>query len=80
MDRQHDALRILMNGNHIKKIRSPRTVLDLGTGTGTWASEVAEEFATADEVVGVDIEPVALRECPANCRFEVIRQCLDDSF
>src|SRR5271163_3103449 len=55
-DRQHDALKLLLAGNHVKKIRSPRTVLDLGAGKGAWAVEIAQEFATADEVVGVDIE------------------------
>jgi hypothetical protein len=74
VDLQHDALKLLMNGNHIKKIRSPRTILDLGTGTGAWAAEIAHEFATADEVVGVDTRAVTQFDYPANCRFEVCPQ------
>jgi len=70
-DRQHDALKLLLGGNHVKKIRSPRTVLDLGAGKGAWAVEIAQEFATADEVVGVDIESIAPQSYPLNCRFEV---------
>lgn len=60
-----------MNGNLVRKIRNPRSVLDLGTGNGAWAVEVAQEFPTADEVVGVDIESLAPASYPPNCRFEV---------
>jgi 23S rRNA U2552 (ribose-2'-O)-methylase RlmE/FtsJ len=60
-----------MNGNHLKKIRNPRTVLDLGCGKGAWTADIAQEFATADEVVGVDIKLVELPQYPPNCRFEV---------
>ena len=69
---EHDALKLLMNGNHIKPIRSPRTVLDLGTRNGVWAAEIADEFSTADEVVGVDMDHVAPFDYPPNCRFEVL--------
>jgi 23S rRNA U2552 (ribose-2'-O)-methylase RlmE/FtsJ len=64
-----------MNGNHLRKIRNPRTVLDLATGTGAWAVDIAQEFATADEVVGVDIKSVAPIHYPSNCRFEVRITC-----
>jgi 23S rRNA U2552 (ribose-2'-O)-methylase RlmE/FtsJ len=68
---QHDALKLMMNGNHIRPLRSPRTILDLGTKSGVWAAEIANEFDTADEVVGVDIVPVLPFNNPPNCRFEV---------
>lgn len=71
MDRQHDALKLLMNGNLVRKIHNPRSVLDLGTGKGAWAVEIAQQFPTADEVVGVDINSLAPSSYPANCRFEV---------
>ena len=60
-----------MDGNHIKRLRNPRTVLDLGSGKGAWTVDMAQEFATADEVVGVDIESNAPLHYPPNCRFEV---------
>lgn len=72
VDRQHDALKLLMNGNHMRRIRHPRSILDIGTGTGAWAIDVAREFTTADEVVGVDIELVKATDYPLNCRFEVL--------
>jgi 23S rRNA U2552 (ribose-2'-O)-methylase RlmE/FtsJ len=60
-----------MGGNHLRQMRNPRTILDLGSGNGAWTVEIAQEFATADEVVGVDIEATAPLQYPPNCRFEV---------
>lgn len=45
-------------------------VLDIGTGTGTWAIEFAEEHPTA-EVTGVDLSPVQPAFVPSNCQFIV---------
>lgn len=45
-------------------------VLDIGTGTGTWAIEFAEEHPTA-EVMGVDLSPVQPAFVPGNCQFVV---------
>jgi len=71
VDRQHDALKLLVGGNHIRSVRNPRSILDLGTGKGAWAADIAREFGTADEVVGVDIHAVDSSHFPPNCRFEV---------
>jgi ubiquinone/menaquinone biosynthesis C-methylase UbiE len=71
IDRKHDALKLVAGGNHLRSIRNPRTILDLGTGKGAWAFDIAREFATADEVVGVDIEATDSSAFPPNCRFEV---------
>jgi hypothetical protein len=79
VDRQHDALKLLMNGNHVRRIRNPRSILDLGSGKGAWTMDIANEFMTADEVVGVDIERNAPIYSPPNCRFEVswnLHMCL----
>ncbi|RJE17443.1 Methyltransferase, partial [Aspergillus sclerotialis] len=45
-------------------------VLDLGTGTGIWAVEVADEYPSA-EVLGIDLSPIQQNWVPINCRFEV---------
>jgi len=71
VDRQHDALKLVVGANHTRSIRKPRAILDLGTGRGAWAADIALEYATADEVVGVDIEPIDSSYFPPNCRFEV---------
>ncbi|KAI8624539.1 S-adenosyl-L-methionine-dependent methyltransferase [Xylariaceae sp. FL1651] len=48
----------------------PLKVIDLGTGTGSWAVEVAEKFVGA-EVVGVDLSPIQPAFCPPNLQFHV---------
>ncbi|KAK2011625.1 S-adenosyl-L-methionine-dependent methyltransferase [Colletotrichum eremochloae] len=48
----------------------PQRVLDLGTGTGIWAIDFADEFPSA-EVIGVDISPIQPGWVPPNCRFQI---------
>ncbi|KAG8985112.1 hypothetical protein FRB90_004929 [Tulasnella sp. 427] len=46
-------------------------VLDIGTGSGAWAIDMAKAFPDAD-VVGMDLVPAKLSTIPpSNCRFEV---------
>ncbi|KAF8475509.1 methyltransferase [Kalaharituber pfeilii] len=45
-------------------------VLDIGTGTGIWAIDFADQFESA-EVIGTDISPIQPRWVPPNVRFEV---------
>lgn len=45
-------------------------VLDLGTGTGMWAIEMADTFPSA-QVLGIDLSPVQPCWVPPNCKFEV---------
>ncbi|KAF5551650.1 methyltransferase [Fusarium mexicanum] len=47
-----------------------KRVLDLGTGTGIWALEFAEEHPAA-EVIGVDLSPIQPPFVPPNCSFEI---------
>ncbi|KAJ4405424.1 hypothetical protein N0V85_004678 [Neurospora sp. IMI 360204] len=47
-----------------------QNVLDIGTGTGLWAIDFADEFPDAD-VVGTDITPIQPSWVPANVRFEL---------
>ncbi|KAI5803378.1 S-adenosyl-L-methionine-dependent methyltransferase [Peziza echinospora] len=44
--------------------------LDIGTGTGIWATDFADEFESA-EVIGTDISPIQPRWVPPNVKFEV---------
>ncbi|KAL2809005.1 S-adenosyl-L-methionine-dependent methyltransferase [Aspergillus granulosus] len=46
----------------------PRRILDIGTGTGIWALEVAEEFPEA-EIIGTDLSPIQPSFSPPNCTF-----------
>ena len=45
-------------------------VLDIGTGTGMWAIEFAEEHPTC-QMTGVDLSPVQPQYVPDNCEFIV---------
>ncbi|KAK0620842.1 S-adenosyl-L-methionine-dependent methyltransferase [Immersiella caudata] len=46
-------------------------VLDIGTGTGIWANDLADEFPNA-AIVGVDLSPIQSPFVPPNVRFEVM--------
>lgn len=55
-------------------MENPKHVLDLGTGTGVWAIDVADKFPSAD-VIGIDLSPVGPGMRPDNVRFEVDDAC-----
>lgn len=66
---------LLMNGDaqnplYLAPIRSPKHVLDIGTGQGSWAIDVADMFPDA-VVRGVDLFPPPISWIPPNCIFEV---------
>ncbi|HEU5348577.1 MAG TPA: class I SAM-dependent methyltransferase [Ktedonobacterales bacterium] len=56
LDFQHYLLRHIFQGNYAAPIRTPASILDVGSGTGRWAHEMAELFPMA-KVVGTDITP-----------------------
>jgi ubiquinone/menaquinone biosynthesis C-methylase UbiE len=56
LDFQHYLLRAALGGNYAAPITSPRDILDVGTGTGRWAIEMAESFPQA-KVIGLDVNP-----------------------
>ncbi|TIC90087.1 putative methyltransferase tdiE [Colletotrichum higginsianum] len=45
-------------------------VLDVGTGTGIWAMDYADDHPEA-LVIGVDLSPIQPEFVPPNCRFEI---------
>lgn len=56
LDFQHYLLRHAFRGNYAAPIGNPGSILDVGTGTGRWAWEMATQFPRA-HVVGLDIVP-----------------------
>lgn len=54
LDFQHYMLRATLHGNYAAPIGSPSSILDVGTGTGRWAREMAITFPNAN-VFGVDV-------------------------
>lgn len=49
---------------------SPQKILDMGTGSGIWAIDVADQYPSA-EVIGVDTAPVQPNVLPPNLVFEL---------
>ncbi|KAM0436822.1 hypothetical protein ACHAPT_002534 [Fusarium lateritium] len=49
---------------------SPQRVIDVGTGTGIWAIDFADQFPSA-EVIGTDLSPIQPPWVPPNCKFEL---------
>ncbi|PYH88938.1 S-adenosyl-L-methionine-dependent methyltransferase [Aspergillus ellipticus CBS 707.79] len=72
LDMLHHIFRLMLGGNlHLAPlVAAPQRVLDIGTGTGIWAMDMAEEFPDAT-VVGVDLSPIQPQWVPPNCDFFV---------
>ncbi len=56
LDFQHYLFRFALKGNYAAPVDSPANILDVGTGTGRWAMEMAALFPTAN-VIGLDVVP-----------------------
>ncbi|KAF7553373.1 hypothetical protein G7Z17_g3659 [Cylindrodendrum hubeiense] len=72
MDLGHHIYRLVLGGklNLAPISKNPQRVLDLGTGTGIWAIDFADEYPSA-EVLGTDLSPIQPKWTPPNCSFEV---------
>ncbi|GLB34900.1 putative methyltransferase [Lyophyllum shimeji] len=73
----HRLLQFVFGGkNYIGPVKQAlqfgqqRRILDLGTGGGFWAINMADDFPRA-EVIGVDLAPIQPRTVPPNCTFEL---------
>lgn len=49
---------------------NPQRVLDIGTGTGIWAIDFADQYPSA-QVIGTDLSPIQPSWVPPNCKFEI---------
>ncbi|KIW79839.1 hypothetical protein Z517_06454 [Fonsecaea pedrosoi CBS 271.37] len=69
LDRLHHSYKLLRNALHSAPIE-PTNVLDVGTGTGIWAVEMADHYPQAI-ITGVDLSPIQPEYAPPNCNFEL---------
>lgn len=77
LDFQHFLFRVALKGDFAAPVTNPTSVLDVGTGTGRWAREIAQVFPRA-QVIGLDVNtppadnsPTAIPEStPANYAFQ----------
>ncbi|PLN80668.1 S-adenosyl-L-methionine-dependent methyltransferase [Aspergillus taichungensis] len=71
LDMVHHIFRLMLGGSlHMAPLDSPQRVLDIGTGTGIWALDMADEFPGA-EVLGIDLSPIQPYWYVPNCQFVV---------
>ncbi|OBS27835.1 hypothetical protein FPOA_01778 [Fusarium poae] len=72
MDIGHHLLSLSLEGKlHLAPLKDDiQTVLDVGTGTGIWAIDFADEYPNA-EVTGTDISPIQPDWIPPNLKFEI---------
>ncbi|KAF5026816.1 hypothetical protein F66182_1100 [Fusarium sp. NRRL 66182] len=72
MDLVHHIYSLILDGKlHLAPIdNNVQRVLDLGTGTGIWAIDFADDHPSA-EVIGNDLSPIQPEWNPPNCTFEV---------
>ena len=71
IDIKHHVMRLLCHGHlHLAPLEQPRIILDIGTGTGIWALEMAEQYPDAT-IIGTDLSPVQPDLVPDNVHFEI---------
>ncbi|KAK4104071.1 S-adenosyl-L-methionine-dependent methyltransferase [Parathielavia hyrcaniae] len=73
-EEQYEIMKIVMDGRlHLAPFSPtcpPRKVLDIATGTGTWAIEMGDKYPQSD-IIGTDLSPIQPAMVPPNVRFFV---------
>ncbi|CCX09307.1 S-adenosyl-L-methionine-dependent methyltransferase [Pyronema domesticum] len=71
LDLHHEIMRLIWHKElHEAPLHQPHRILDIGTGTGIWAVDMADQYPMA-QVIGTDLSPIQPNWVPANCQFQV---------
>lgn len=80
-DLQNEYFKLVLNENFLFAPLDPEKfhdALDVGTGTGSWACDLAKTFPKAN-VIGMDLAPIeSWAGMPANC--SLIREDVEDEW
>jgi cyclopropane fatty-acyl-phospholipid synthase-like methyltransferase len=79
MEEQYEILKMVMDGRlHLapfSREEPPRKVLDIATGTGTWAIDMGDLYPDS-QIIGTDLSPIQPSFVPPNVRFFVEDSCV----
>ena len=71
MDLLHHIWRLMLGGRLlITDLHEPQRILDIGTGTGIWAIDIADEYPAA-QITATDLSPIQPAWVPPNCNFYI---------
>lgn len=66
LDLHHEIMRMLWDDRlHECPLHQPHQILDIDTGTGIWAIEMADQYPMA-EIIGTHLSPIQPEWVPAN--------------
>jgi len=71
LDLVHHVFLLLLKGElHLAQLEAPQAILDLGTGTGIWAIDMADKYPSA-RVIGNDLSAIQPSWVPPNLEFVI---------